>query len=308
MMNSVNCNLCGSTHYTILSHGRDLLLNLPGEFYLVQCCDCGLIYQNPQLSPQALARHYPDNYTCYRHEKSAEAPLLDQISDRIATQRRCNHLEKYHPTQGILLDVGCATGLFLKAMRERHWLVAGVELSAYATQYARQQFGLDVRNGTVEQANFPDHLFDVVTMWDVLEHVIDPKESLREVARILKPNGLLALSLPNPVCIEAKLFQETWVGWDQPRHLHLFSPPVLQRYFAETGFELIQIDSWGGRLGLSLMSVDFWLKSRGVSEAQSKRLTQLIYNWPLRLLTWPFYRLAEKKNQTTNMIVFARRR
>ena len=307
-MNYISCNLCGSDNYTIIHHGQDYLLNVPGDYFLVKCNHCGLIYQNPQLSYEELANHYPDQYTCYKSEIDKNASRLEQHSDKIAINRRCNHLEKYHPTKATLLDVGCATGIFLKAMRERGWLVAGVEPSAYASNYAHQQFGLDIRHGTLEQANFPSRLFDVVTMWDVLEHVIDPKQTLHEVARILKPHGVLALSLPNPICIEATLFGDKWVGWDQPRHLHLFSPNVLQRYFDETEFELIKIDSLGGRLGLSLMSVDFLLKSRGVSEAQSKRITQLIYNWPLRLATLPFYRFAETQNQTTNMIVFARRR
>ena len=307
-MNYISCNFCGFDNYTVIHYGKDYLLNIPGDYFLVKCNNCGLIYQNPQLSSEELANHYPDRYTCYKSEVTKNLSLVEQLSETIAIERRCNHLEKYHPTTATLLDVGCATGLFLKAIRQKGWLVAGVEPSAYASNYAWQQFGLDVRHGTLEEANFPSQLFDVVTMWDVLEHVFDPKQTLHEIARILKPKGVLALSLPNPVCIEAKLFGDKWVGWDQPRHLHLFSPTVLLSYFAKTEFELIKIDSWGGRLGLSLMSVDFWLKDRGVTEYQSKRITKMLYNLPLRLATWPIYRVAEVQNQTTNMIVFARRR
>jgi hypothetical protein len=97
------------------------------------------------------------------------------------------------------------------------------------------------------------------------------------------------------------------VGWDRPRHLHLFTRPVLANYCRAAGLHLEGVQSLGGRLGLTLMSLEFACKARGWPEARRRALTAWLYSWPLRLLTWPFYRLAERRNLTTEMNVFVRR-
>ena len=306
-MEYVNCNLCGCDATEVVNHGPDLLLNRPGDYYLVRCQQCGLIYQNPRLTPAELEQHYPESYLPYQ-EDYRDASFLQRLSTQHWIQRRCAHLSRHHPGTGHLLDVGCATGLFLDAMRGRGWDVTGVELSRYAAAYARKTFALEVVAGTLQEAQFPGNSFDVVTLWDVLEHVIDPKETLAEIRRVLKADGTLVLSLPNPTCVEAGLFGDSWVGWDRPRHLHLFTPAVLHRYLEEAGFMLTTIESLGGRLGLTLLSVEFLCKKHGVSERRWRSLVRLLYNGPLRLATWPLYRLGEKLNQTTVMTVFARPR
>jgi SAM-dependent methyltransferase len=220
--------------------------------------------------------------------------------------RRASRVEHYYPKVGRLLDVGCATGLFLNAMRGRGWDVHGVELSPYAADYARRTFGLDVFTGTVQEAAYPNHSFDIVTMWDVLEHVNDPKQTLAEVVRILRPGGMLALSLPDPTCPEARYFGANWIGWDRPRHLHLFTPDILRCYLRDAGFGHIVFESLGGRLGLTLMSVQLALTARGISREKWRRPLAIAYSWPMRLLTWPVYRAAELMNKTTIMNVYAR--
>ncbi len=305
-MKYVHCNYCGYDDTKIVNHGPDLLLNRPGDYYLVRCCNCGLIYQNPQLTLEELSQHYPESYSPYQSDFHHK-PIFQRLDTQYGVNRRCKQLMHYQPDSGKLLDVGCATGLFLNEIRRYGWEVAGVELSDYAAEYARQTFQLPVLTGPLEQANFPSHAFDVVTLWDVFEHVIDPKATLTEVHRVLKPDGLLALSLPNPLAFEAALFGANWVGWDRPRHLHLFTPDVLQKYLKDAGFHLEAIDSLGGRLGLTLLSVEFWFKSHNVPEKKWQPWTQFLYNRPFRLFTWPFYRLGEWLNKTTVMNVFARR-
>lgn len=305
-MKHVNCNYCGANDTEPVNHGPDLLLNRPGDYHLVRCRQCGLIYQNPQLTLDELGQHYPDEYNPYKKDASEETSALRRLDVQYGLDRRSKLLMKHAPTPGHILDIGCATGLFLNSMRPYGWQTTGVELSPYAAEYAQKTFGLDVRVGTVEQAQFPDNSFDVVTMWDVLEHVIDPKVTLAEVARILKPGGLLALSLPNPSAPEARLFGGSWVGWDRPRHLHLFTPPVLQNYLTDAGYGRGQIESLGGRLGLTLLSLEMHLNGKQIPERKWRPWLNFLYIWPFRIASWPIYRLAELTNKTTVMNVFAR--
>ena len=203
---------------------------------------------------------------------------------------------------------GCATGQFLQAMQEYGWQVMGVELSAFAAIYAREVVGLDVKIGTLEEVALIGGSFDVVTLWDVFEHVLDPKATLTEIGRLLKPRGLVVIHTPNPTCLEARLFGANWIGWERPRHLHLYSPDVLRRYLQATGFEMITIESFSGRLGVTLLSVEYALKAWGISEAKWRPWLKLAYNLPLRLATWPLYQLLERTNKMTGMTIFAQRR
>jgi 2-polyprenyl-3-methyl-5-hydroxy-6-metoxy-1,4-benzoquinol methylase len=305
-MQSVTCNYCGVDNSVLVNYGPDLLLNLPGDFYLVRCLNCDLIYQNPQLTIGELSNHYPKEYLPYREDIRKEKSALRRLDQSYGLARTCRRVIQHHPQTGRLLDVGCATGLFMNAMRQRGWEVTGVDLSPYAAQYARRNFNLEVEVGTIEDIAYASDTFDLVTLWDVLEHVPDPRATLKEIARVLKPEGMLALSLPNPVCIEARLFGSYWVGWDRPRHLHLFTPAVLARYLQDSGFELISLQSYSGRLGLTLLSLEFYLKAKGIPEKRWRHWLKLLYNWPLRMATWPVYRLGEIYNQTTSMTAFAR--
>ncbi|MCB8968684.1 MAG: class I SAM-dependent methyltransferase [Ardenticatenaceae bacterium] len=306
-MKHVRCNFCDADDAVILHHGPDLLLQKPGDFYLVRCRQCGLIYQNPQLSMAELANHYPDDYLPYQQNATNQQTRMVQVSRDQAIARFCDRVIQHRPQPGHLLDVGCATGSFLWAMQQRGWQVKGVEPIKHAAVQAQQDFGLEVFVGLLQEAAYPEATFDVVTLWDVLEHVADAQATLQEVHRILKPGGLLVFSVPNPSCIEARLFGRNWVGWERPRHLTLIPPRLVPAYLQKARLELEGIESFNGRLRLTLYSVEFMLKARGVPEHKWRRWLDLAYTIPFRLATWPMYKLGEHFNQTSIMTVFAKR-
>ena len=306
-MKHIVCNFCGQDDTDPVNHGSDLLLNKQGNFYLVRCHHCGLIYQNPQLSITDLAAHYPDDYLPYQSSAVDRDLRSQQVLRNRGIIRFCDRIIRHHPEVGRLLDVGCSTGSFLYAMRNRGWQVQGVEPVAYAAEQARQDFGLEIYTGVLETAVYPDSSFDVVTLWDVLEHVPDPKATLAETARILKPGGLLVFSLPNPDCVEAHLFGGNWVGWERPRHLHLIPLPLINSYLELVGLQMKAVESFNGRLSLTLLSLEFALKARGIRESKWRPWLRFIYNPIIRALVWPVYKLGEKLNKTTNMTVFAKR-
>lgn len=305
-MRYVSCNFCGADDTEPVNRGGDLYLDRPGDYQLVRCQQCGLIYQNPQLTADELVDHYPSsNYFLYRTDVQREKTAVQRLDAQHAMNRRRDKIMNYVDGPGRVLDVGCATGAFLVAMRQQGWETAGVELNDDAATFAREELGLDVHTGMLETAAFPDRSFDVVTMWDVFEHVIDPQATLTEAERILRPGGWLVLSLPNPESLEARLFDGSWAGWDRPRHLNLFTQPVIRNYLTRTGFGNIQVESFSGRLSVTLLSVEYWCRARGYDEEKWRPWLRRAYNWPLRLATWPIYKVGEKFNKTTGMTIFA---
>jgi SAM-dependent methyltransferase len=237
-METVRCNLCGSTNYETLFRGPDLLLEREDElFYLVKCEQCGLVYQNPRPTQYEIGQYYPQEYEPYNMDKD-----LNWIYRKVlmyGIEKRCRIINSIHGRQngGRLLDVGCSTGIFLNAIkRHRLWDVRGIEISEYAAQIAKNQNHLEVFQGTLEQANYPTGFFDIVTLWDVMEHMPDPSGTLEEIYRITKPQSNLVLRVPNLDSLDAKLFGSAWAGLDLPRHYYVFSKNNLIQILENNGF------------------------------------------------------------------------
>lgn len=138
------------------------------------------------------------------------------------------------PSEGKLLDIGCATGKFLEMARSNGWDVYGVEISAYAANRARNR-GLNVHTGTLESASYDTGFFDIITAFDVLEHLVDPKGFLHEVRRILKPGGTFILLTPNAGAYRAKTLGDQWIGFTASlEHTLYFTPDSLRTILRET--------------------------------------------------------------------------
>jgi 2-polyprenyl-3-methyl-5-hydroxy-6-metoxy-1,4-benzoquinol methylase len=141
---------------------------------------------------------------------------------------------------GTLLDVGCGIGTFLRLARDEGYEASGVELSSYAAEYAKNNFGLSVFNGELPDADFAPKSFDIITLWHILEHVADPKKFLKEVNRLLKKDGLLVIEVPNIGSIAAKFSLMNWELMAPKEHLFYFKPHIISRILKETGFRIIK--------------------------------------------------------------------
>ena len=138
-----------------------------------------------------------------------------------------------------MLDVGCATGLFLHEMQLAGWSAAGVEPTQSAADFARQRFGLEVFQGMLGDASFEPNSFDVITFWDVLEHTFSPQDELAHAAQLIKPGGLVAINVPNWESFDRKPYGRYWQGFDAPRHLYVFTRSTLTQLLANAGFRVI---------------------------------------------------------------------
>ena len=172
-----------------------------------------------------------------------------------------------------VLDVGAHVGVFVKVAQERGWDAWGLEPSLWAVEKGREQ-GLNMIQGTLRDAELDSESFDAVTMWDVVEHLIDPLAEIREVARILKPGGVFCAHTIDIDSLFARLMGRRW-PWLVEMHLYFFSPKTLGAMVEKAGLEVV---SWRvqGRflhLGYLLSRLSGWNESLGrFAEGASKAL------------------------------------
>ena len=236
---SVPCPFCYSNKYKEIYKER-------GVLGIVQCGDCNLIYVNPRLkNPEEVYHGDAEKYF-------KEAKLI--FEGKAAHHRDPNYLEdlklihQYKPT-GNFLDVGTNMGFFLRnAKRWNGWNLYGVEPSPSLSDMARKYFGLNVKTAFLEEAGFESEFFDVVTMTDVFEHIANPDKILNEVRRIIKPDGILFIKVPNGLFNLFKFKMAKWMGrlkdydiFDSYEHVVHYSHKTLNKMLVKYGFKVIKV-------------------------------------------------------------------
>jgi ubiquinone/menaquinone biosynthesis C-methylase UbiE len=201
-----------------------------GHLEIVRC-RCGLVLSNPQDDRATLTRVY----------SAHEDPAYER---EYATRRRAArwHLDlamKYVSKPARLLDVGCATGIFVEVAQEAGWRATGIDASAWMVSKARSRCPLaTVTVADLEEIRFPAESFEVVTLWDVLEHVHAPVEMLERTRGWLASGGWLCLSVPNVESTVARLMGKRWVLLLR-EHLWYFSPETIGVVLSRAGFEVV---------------------------------------------------------------------
>ena len=151
-------------------------------------------------------------------------------------------------TRGSLLDIGCGRGKFLEMAQKRGWEIAGIEPGAEHALYAKEKLKISmIINASLEEAQFPFGQFDVITLWDVIEHVENPKEVLKKLNAWLKPGGLILLATPNhksllnflaktAYALSGGMVKKPLTYFFVPEHILYFTPLSLRRLIKECGF------------------------------------------------------------------------
>jgi len=202
---------------------------LPGGKYgrHVKCRDCHLVYVNPIGSNGKINEDYAQR-------KNNDACIIR--GSRLKAAKSQVRLVGEYSRGTTLLDIGCGEGFFLFNASRMGYTVKGVELSQEAGEYARREFDLDIETKPFEEAEFRENYFDVVTLWQVLEHVPHPLVILKEVHRILKPGGLVAVSTPDFGGVPAKILRRRW--WNIRRlHINQFTTKTLGDILRNAGFK-----------------------------------------------------------------------
>lgn len=222
------CPFCGS------ADGFVKLVEPP--FRILKCRSCSLVYlANPPDHDQMYEEYYEsaEPEAQKYHDNSGDPALAELFA--INTQR-ISRIKKIKP-DGLLLDVGCGRGTFLKTARDHGFTVRGVDISERAIAYAQKEFGLKATVGSIDDLVKQDQRFDVITLWHVLEHFLDPLESLAQARSLLNNAGICVIEVPNLHSLKFILAKRKWEGGNHPLyHRTFFTALTLRRALLKAGF------------------------------------------------------------------------
>lgn len=281
MLEYVKCHICGSSDYKIINKCRiadeDAEVPVGQEcLSLVKCKACGLVFVNPQplFSAEELERLYAKEYFNKDYMKFYGEEKPGALQSNEPFSHRLDLIEKYKE-KGKLLDIGCATGAFLRLAKEKGWETYGVEVSAYAAEIAGKKYNLNVFKGKLEDAGFQDSYFDAVSASDILEHINNPADFLKKIRRILKEDGILYIAVPNCASFYFRFFglisrfnQKNY--FVLPHHLYHFSPKTIRSLLGNAGFEIADLRFSHSRAKPLFMNI-FNFHDRLLAIARKKR-------------------------------------
>lgn len=211
-----------------------------GAYDIVQCSGCGLGMTDPVPPASELEAVNREIYTLERRIQTY-LPKQRYFERRY---RNCITSLKHFKAEGRLLDVGCNIGLFLKVARDEGFDVTGVELNRECAEFGTRHFGVTIRSEYLEDAASELGSFDVITLFDVLEHIPDMDGFIDTVKGVLKDDGVLVIQLPNLESLMARIAKSGW-GWlTPPDHLYHFTPDSLRRILGNHGFDIAMLRTW----------------------------------------------------------------
>ena len=201
---------------------------------IVSCQECGHGFTPLTVSEEEILAWYA--------EAGIDQPFLAGSMGRRKTARAVlARIEKLLPERGRLIDVGSGRGFFLDEARRRGWEAQGVEVAGWAVTFAREKLGLPITQGSFRELfTLSQGSVDVVTSFDVIEHVVSPHDFLKAAAGVLKPGGLLVLTTPWFDSLLARAMGRRWYCIF-PAHLHYFTRRSLTKALAAGGFRLVRV-------------------------------------------------------------------
>jgi 2-polyprenyl-3-methyl-5-hydroxy-6-metoxy-1,4-benzoquinol methylase len=240
---SVRCPLCDADHYRVRYDSTLTEAIDPQRHYtstsrefgrfgrIVECVSCGIVYMNPRPHHLAVQDAYGD---------VEDVRYVEEEEGRVATfSESLAHVRRY-AAGGNLLDVGCHIGTFISLAEQSGFAVAGVEPSRWAAKRAGERVSGPVHVGVVEDAPLPEGAYDVVTMWDVIEHLPDPASDLRAIWAALRPGGIVAISTMDVEALFPRIAGRRW-PWYMQMHLVYFSRRTLGELLRRCGFEVVEV-------------------------------------------------------------------
>ena len=265
IINITNCPICNSSKTSKAFDAVDHF-STKETFPICDCNSCGFRFTNNFPSEDSIGRYYdsPD-YISHSDSKTGFINRLYHFFRKQMLRRKVNLISKYvvseqevskhvdsiHESEFEksqttksksnirLLDIGSGTGYFLNAAKERGYTVTGIEKDSNARDYAITNFGLDVKD---EQSLWAieNELFDVITLWHVLEHIENLNEVVAKINSILKPNGVVIIALPNHDSYDAKKYKDFWAAYDAPRHLWHFTSNTVKKLLGKHQFNIVK--------------------------------------------------------------------
>ncbi|OGD20683.1 MAG: hypothetical protein A2W03_02880 [Candidatus Aminicenantes bacterium RBG_16_63_16] len=231
----VPCPLCGGR--------RSRAVAVKFGLRIVRCRKCGHVFANPRLPQSEVETRYesPEFFSEYLEAHKAAPDGYDLEFLRGHYGLYLDLIGGRMPPGGRLLDVGCGAGFFIKAAEAAGWTAEGTEISRRLTGYAREVVGATVHLGRLEELRFAPGTFDIITLFDVLEHVPNPRGTMIEIRRLLKRGGLVVVSTPDYGSLSRVFLGKPWAVLSPAEHLSLFTSRTLRALIEQAGLSVLGI-------------------------------------------------------------------
>lgn len=271
------CRLCLSKNFK--------KQEVKNKLEVIRCLDCGVGFLKDLPKEKQLERFYStsDYYQFWGGLSRKNLKRVEKIKKKTFGWI-IDLIEKYKKG-GRILDVGCATGVFLKVARLKGWEVYGVECSAEFAKIAKKRLGENVHHGMFEKVHFSDNFFEVVLFYDSLEHMSNPLKVIKKVFKILKPGGYVIIVTPNTASFSAKIMGKNWAHFKR-EHLFYFSPKSIKKLLEKNDLRII-------RLGKAIKALSIAYTSSQFQSFPAPVLTCLfrflVAHLPSTLIFRPFY-------------------
>lgn len=208
----------------------------------VKCLDCNMIYLNPVFTDEALTQYYRDN------KVEQGLVVADDMSFYAKLYKQGLALAQDNTVTGNILDIGCSTGIFLDIAKEKGWQTYGLELNEVEFSLAKEK-GHNIHNSLLDQVDF-DEKFNIVSLWDVFEHIKDGNKCINDIKNILTDDGVILLQIPSADSLAARVMQEKCNMFDGLEHVNLYSVKSLMKLAKNNGLSILDIQSVIPELGV----------------------------------------------------------
>lgn len=260
-----NCVVCGRVNSLFLLRKEDAVYEI---------CGCGLVY-NRRIPDEVTLKETAEEWSRIHHASPQRLKWENDTNlQEVIYGFRMREIAKRR-FKGKLLDVGCSTGFFLDYASRKGWEVFGCELSENSANIARSRGNSEIAIGSFPDIGYPSRYFDVVTMWDVVEHVREPALFVSEAFRVLRPGGLLALSTPNYDSLTRMMIGARWEAIIPSRHLQLFTPKTLKMLVCLQGgwvraCKTVDVNPWDILMALAKgKKYDISVRNEAISRAKA---------------------------------------
>ena len=265
--------------------------SVSGEnFELIQNPEFGFLETTPQPNSDKLQEYYQsEDYISHTNSKRNFFEKAYHVIRDYALQKKLRLINSFSTETKTLLDVGCGTGDFLNTAQKNNWIVSGIEPNILARNLANEKTNNAVFDVS-KLSEFNPASFDVITLWHVLEHLPNLESQLEVFKKLLKPNGVLVIAVPNYKSFDANYYKEFWAAFDVPRHLWHFDKRSISKLISKFSMEVIKIKPmWFDAFYVSMLSEKYKTGTMNIFKGfciglysnikslQSKEASSLIY-------------------------------
>lgn len=241
MITHEKCLVCGAARFQSAYRCKDHLVS-HREFSIMKCTNCGFLFTQDIPGPGEIESFYESpEYISHTGGSRSLTDKLYGVARKIMLVSKAGTIMRYASERsGRLLDIGAGTGHFVRKMQDSGWESVGVEVSRNARKHALEINGVTLIE-SLQEGQFASASFDAITMWHVLEHIHEPEAYLSQIARLLKPDGIMAVALPNPQSADARHYGDKWAAFDVPRHLWHFRRNDIDKLAEGAGFKPVAV-------------------------------------------------------------------